>query len=232
MKPIIGIISRPDKLESGRKVDIVYSSIRTLIVELGGIPLVITPPTNTIYEGNNKGKFDDDAKKDLEPMLSLCDGFIFQGGDEFYTYDLFIVDYAYKHNIPSLGICLGMQLMSCYKNGTLGRFSTNEHHRLKDYVHPINIKEHSKLFSILNTTECFVNSRHHDYVIKTDLDVVATSKDTIEAVEDRDKNFFIGVQWHPEDMIAYDEVMKKLWTVFIKSCRECSYESKRSDFKM
>ena len=59
------------------------------------------------------------------------------------------------------------------------------------------------LASILKKEELEVNSRHHDYVIQTDLDVVATSTDVIEAVEDNEKTFFIGVQWHPEYMLAF-----------------------------
>ncbi len=227
MKPIIGIVSRPDVLKSGRKVDIIYQSIRKIIVEEEAIPLVIVPPVI-----NETEELSINAKRDLDRLLSLCNGFIFQGGDDFYDYDFNIIDYAYKNNIPSLGICLGMQLMSVYKKGTLGKLDTNMHHQLKDYVHSVQIKEDSKLASILKTTKVEVNSRHHDYVITTSLDVSACSEDIIEAVEDKNKTFFIGVQWHPEDMIAYDEVMKRLWKSFIETCRECSYESKRGNFKM
>ncbi len=227
MKPIIGVVSRPDILKSERRVDIVYQSIRKIITELGGIPFVIIPP---IIKESKKLTLEE--KQDLNRLLSLCDGFVFQGGDNFYDYDLYVVDYAYQNNIPSLGICLGMQLMSVYKNGVLGKLNTNMHYQLKNYVHSIKIKENSMLASILKKEELEVNSRHHDYVIQTDLDIVATSTDVIEAVEDNKKAFFIGVQWHPEDMIAYDEVMKQLWSAFIAACRECSYESKGSDYKM
>lgn len=227
MLPIIGIVSRPDTLKSDRKVDIIYQSIRKIIVEQNAIPLAIVPPII-----NEKDKLTLEKQKEFNRILSLCDGFIFEGGDNFYDYDLYIVDYAYKNDIPSLGICLGMQLMSVYKNGILGKLNTNVHYQLKDYVHSVKVEENSKLASILKTTELNVNSRHHDYVVQTELEVVATSTDVIEAVEDKNKKFFIGVQWHPEDMIAYDEVMKRLMSAFIETCRECSYESKRSDFKM
>ena len=77
-----------------------------------------------------------------------------------------------------------------------------------------------------------MNSRHHDYIVKTDLDIVAYSFDhIIEAVEDRNKTFFIGVQWHPEDMITYDTVMKELWKSFLVTCRECVYGNQKIDQK-
>ena len=233
MKPIIGVITRPDHLESGNKVDVIYSYIRAAIVEFGGIPLSITIPTMTIYDGKKLediSSFTIETMNDLLPILKLCNGFVFQGGDSFYDYDLKILDYAYQNDIPSLGICLGMQLMSCYKNGEMG--TINNHYSKENYVHSIFIKENSKLKNILKVNECKVNSRHHDYIVKTDLDIVAYSFDhIIEAVEDRNKTFFIGVQWHPEDMITYDTVMKELWKSFLVTCRECVYGNQKIDQK-
>lgn len=50
----------------------------------------------------------------------------------------------------------------------------------------------------------------------TDLDIVAYSEDEIiEAIEDKKKKFFIGVQWHPESL-TYDEYSNKLFDFFIK----------------
>lgn len=232
MKPIIGVITRPDHLESGNKVDVLYTNIRTCIVKYGGIPLVITPPTATIYDGKTKEETNtlkEEQYKDIIPILKLCDGFVFQGGDQFYDYDLRIVDYAYLHDIPSLGICLGMQLMSCSRNGILQSHIENDCHYSKcNYFHDIILEPNSKLASILRCQNITVNSRHHEQILATDLNVVAHSKDgVIEAVEDPKKKFFIGVQWHPEDMIAYDEVANILWKNFILVCEECADENKR-----
>lgn len=232
MKPIIGVVTRPDHLESGNKVDVIYSNVRTCIVKHGGIPLLITPPTEEIYDGK---KIEDTCLiqnqewEELLPFLKLCDGFVFQGGNHFYHYDLKIVDYAYQHDIPSLGICLGMQLMACSRNGVLQSSIPNDnHYSKKHYVHEITIKPNSKLASFLTCTNLNINSRHHEQVMKTELDVVALSKEgIIEAVEDSKKIFFIGVQWHPEDMIAYDEVANILWRNFILVCKECMDENKR-----
>ena len=40
----------------------------------------------------------------------------------------------------------------------------------------------------------------------------------IEDIEDKNKTFFIGVQWHPENMISYDKKQNNLFKNFIKSC--------------
>lgn len=235
MKPIIGIITRPDELKSGNKVDVIYSSVRKAVIKFGGLPLVITPPTKTLYEGKqleNIEPLSKEEQEDLNLLLQCCDGFLFQGGDSFYNYDLYIVNYAYQNNIPSLGICLGMQLMAFSQNGILELLGNDDHHAKENYVHSVKIDRNSKLFSILGEEECLVNSRHYEHITKTDLPVVATASDgTIEAVEDPEKKFFIGVQWHPEDMIAYDKVTEKLWNHFILKCRECTDENEGSNQK-
>lgn len=55
------------------------------------------------------------------------------------------------------------------------------------------------------------------YIPHTELDCVAYSEDgIIEAIEDKTKRFFIGVQWHPESLIN-DEYSNKLFDYFIKN---------------
>ena len=67
-----------------------------------------------------------------------------------------------------------------------------------------------------------VNSRHIGYSKDVGtLKVVATSSDGVdEVVEDKNKTFYIGVQFHPESLYKKDENMKKIFTEFIKVCKE------------
>ena len=51
-----------------------------------------------------------------ESYLDLCDGFILQGGHEIQPHYLGIIHYAYTHNKPVLGICLGCQAIGLYGN--------------------------------------------------------------------------------------------------------------------
>ncbi len=62
-----------------------------------------------------------------------------------------------------------------------------------------------------------VNSRHERYIPYTNLDISAYSDDGIpEAIENKNKKFFIGVQWHPESLID-DIYSKRLFNAFIDS---------------
>lgn len=94
-------------------------------------------------------------------VLNLCDAIIFQGGSDIYPYHFQILDYAIKHNIPVLGICMGHQIIGLYSNN-----STNEkdlikinNHYNKLTKHNINIKENSILYKIFGPS-LEVNTRH------------------------------------------------------------------------
>ena len=140
----------------------------------------------------------------IKNIIDLCNGFILQGGSEYYDIDILITKYLYENNIPTLGICLGMQTMAMTFNGTMSEIEN--HNSKSKYVHDIKINRNSKLYNIIKKDKIFVNSRHNSYIINTDLDVSATNN-IIEAIEDKNKKFFIGVQWHPESIMDENSIL-------------------------
>ena len=163
------------------------------------------------------GIFNNDLNN-CKNIIDLCSGIILPGGDDIEQKDLEIIKYIYDKDIPCLGICLGMQEMGYLFNGELSNICNYNHLKPNEkYVHNVKILKDSKLFQIIKCENIKVNSRHKDYLIKTDLKVSSTS-DVIESIEDKNKKFFIGVQWHPEDMIDYDKNSDLLFDEFIKSC--------------
>ena len=66
----------------------------------------------------------------IKNIIDLCDGFILQGGSDYYDIDILITKYLYENNIPTLGICLGMQTMAMTFNGTMSEIKNhNSSHR-------------------------------------------------------------------------------------------------------
>ena len=142
-------------------------------------------------------------------LVKLCDGVILTGGDILCKLDYKLVNYLYKNNIPTLGICMGMQLMGLYKGGKLKKI--NNHYNV---YHKVIISNTSPLSSIYKRGSV-VLSRHHEVLIKTKLDIVALDEEGhIEGVEDKKKRFFLGICWHPESYITKGS--DKLITYFIK----------------
>ncbi|TRX36813.1 gamma-glutamyl-gamma-aminobutyrate hydrolase family protein [Flavobacterium sp. ZT3R18] len=120
---------------------------------------------------------------------------------------------------PILGICRGLQLINVYKGGTLhldnGK-TQNEIHKKEelDKMHPIRVEEDSLFYKIVNQKKGEVNSAHHQSIDKLGMDLKATafSEDgVIEVIESSnpEKQFILGVQWHPERMNDFENPFSK-----------------------
>ena len=146
-------------------------------------------------------------------LVSLCDGVILSGGDNFLNNDFLLIDYLYKKDIPTLGICLGMQGMGRYLFNKEEE-DINNHFSEDKYVHHINIKQDSLLFKIVGKNRILVNSRHKSGFKDNNIFVSSLSDDgIIESVEDNSKKFFLGVEWHPESI--KDKYSNKIFDYFI-----------------
>ena len=169
-----------------------------------------------------------EEKEILTRQLELCDGILLPGGLKRFEYDLFVLDYALKHDLPILGICLGMQIMTMLdQNGeqvlNLEKIDTDIKHDNydTDRVHEVAISKDSQLYRIVGKDRFVVNSRHRMQVTDTStFNAYGKSDDgVIELIERHDKKFAIGVQWHPE-MLLEDETQQLIFKGFIDSCNE------------
>lgn len=139
--------------------------------------------------------------ENIYSIIDTCNGIILPGGDDVLAKDLEIVNYAYDKNLPTLGICLGMQELAMFKNGQMIDINDELHYTKDIKAHEVLIDKSSILYKIIQKEKIIVNSHHHSIITKTDLNISAHTKDNIiEAVEDPSKRFFIGVQWHPETL--------------------------------
>ena len=159
----------------------------------------------------------DDAELErIKPIIDMCDGLIFPGGPNTTLLDLKVVKYLYEIDKPTLGICLGMQAFAKAFNGNkICEVGSTKHLSNDEYVHSVKVDENSLLYKILGANNIMVNSRHMLQITDTNFDVVAYSDDGIvEALEDKNKKFFLGVQWHPETLLD-DEYSQKIFDYFI-----------------
>ena len=225
MKPIIGIIGRPDIKD--RTMIKVNDSYRNAIIYSGGIPLLILPNQLKEYAKelyNEVPSLSFEEEKDLIRVLELCDGILMPGGIDGYEYDKFICKYCIENNKPTLGICLGMQIMSYYDNEySLELIDTKvfNHNKQDKYVHEVIIEDNTLLSSIVKGKRFMVNSRHNCRITTLGkYKVSAVSKDgIIEAIEYPDNKFNIGIQWHPEDLLYDDDNSKRIFDRFIEVCK-------------
>jgi len=125
-------------------------------------------------------------------------------------FELALMQEVERRRVPTLGICLGSQLMNVYRGGSLHQFLPEiereqalEHRKVNEVVprHEIKLEPQSLVAESLRKTSLDGNSYHKQSVNKVGngLRIIGTSPDgVIEGIEDPSLPLFLGVQWHPE----------------------------------
>ena len=223
MKPIVGIVSR---VLSSENYLCCVEKVREAVIKIGAIPVLILPLQENDPKDNGSFCYTEKMKHDLVLVLDLCDAFILPGGESWYELDELVIYYALKRDKPLLGICLGMQALGKVFSGEMrvgfdntvkNKTSIDHCQDMTKYVHAVKINKDSRLFDILNKEEIMVNSRHNYHISPISRCYIgALSEDgLIEEIEDKNKNFIVGVQWHPETYLEEDENAKLLFDAFL-----------------
>lgn len=229
MKPIIGMPLRYQKLKDDRPIVYMSERSRRTIVQAGGFVYPISPVQDLDHinvKGNEFPPLTEEEEELVRLNVRACDGILFPGGIKFNEYDRFLLKTAIEEEVPVLGICLGMQLMSCH-NSTIDLTdieteTTHKQENDNELSHMVKISEDSKLFKIIGKTEFMVNSFHLRQIgSEGEYNIVGYSDDgIIEAIEYPGDNFNIGVQWHPEISYEFDENSRKVIDAFIEAARK------------
>ena len=150
------------------------------------------------------------------------------------TLELGVSKVAHKADVPMLGICGGMQSIAVALGGTLfqdinSQIKNSIPHQpicsATKMTHSIQIEARSLLRRIAGKATIQVNSSHHQSVknVPSCLRTTAVAPDgIIEAIEDPDKHFLLGVQWHPEFLYERHSIQKKLFRALIKAAQAFS----------
>jgi putative glutamine amidotransferase len=156
--------------------------------------------------------------------------------------ELRLLHWALDDHLPILGVCRGVQTLNVAAGGTLLQDISDElpqairhqyfPEKQRDYVaHEIEVTAHSHLARIIGQN-ARVNSFHHQAVreVAPNFRAVAYAPDgVIEAIEHTDREFVIGVQWHPEGLIAFDSAMRALFETFVRHSRRTHHRGNRTD---
>ena len=212
-RPIIGITGNYDT----GKCTLLEGYYRS-VLEVGGTPLIIPPCDDTDM---------------MVSLLDRVDALILSGGGDINPlylgeeplrelgginpardwHELMLVRLAANRQIPILGICRGIQVMTAALGGklyqdiyreasaTLKHSQDTERHVCS---HTVRIASGSLLHRILGTEMLPVNSFHHQAVKEAAPGFAATAYSAdgiIEAMESTQHKSMLGVQWHPECMI-------------------------------
>jgi putative glutamine amidotransferase len=223
----------------GHFMDYALSDYSQAILHAGGAPVIIP----TAQDRRSLGAVLDSVQGIIlsggpdihprrygeEPMAGL--GEVDEALDQM---ELATANLALEKNLPVLGICRGIQVLNVALGGTLYQDIPSQvpesicHTPKTDKAvntHTVRIEPGSRLHKIIGRRELWVNGKHHQAVKDPAPGLVVTARardGVIEAVEQPDKRYVIGVQWHPEGTWRNDPWSKKLFLSFVRAAGELS----------
>jgi putative glutamine amidotransferase len=215
VRPLIGLSSYREHARWGvwsQGADLLPAVYADAIVRAGGVPVLLPPATD-----------DPDAARSVVQRL---DGLVISGGADVDpaqygeepqertvvvrpdrdAWELALLTSAAAENLPTLGVCRGMQVMAVASGGTLDQHTPDvvkhDGHNPEPGVFgdtAVSTSDESLLHSILGssvTVRC-----HHHQSVRSHPGYVATAwadDGSLEAMEAAGSRFCLGVQWHPE----------------------------------
>jgi gamma-glutamyl-gamma-aminobutyrate hydrolase PuuD len=230
-RPRIGIT----KPESGD--ELAFLAMKVAVWVAGGSPIELT------------------ARAPRDPQA--IDGLIFGGGADVYPVRYAGVpkpDYRYdiergdmevswaaaarEHDLPVLGVCRGAQMLNVLAGGTLhpdltpfgARPSSHFWERLTRRER-IRVLPRSLLAATCGRTELRVNSIHSQAVARLGAGLVVAAREEnglIQAIEDRSRRMWMGVQFHPEFLI-YRAPFRRLFRALVVEAQRRRLERARAE---
>lgn len=223
-RPIIGIVGKHYKENLYPAKDtVIRDEMKQAVLDNGGLAIGLLSPCREedtvkfVWEN----RLAEEEKQILHDEISLCDGIILAGGTASEQFEIYTAKYCHEQNIPLLGICAGFQNMVRAMGGETGPLGHQKHQSQNPYVHSVAVEQNSFLCQILKQESVMVNSKHIYHVLSAgSLQISALAEDqVIEAVEDRKKDFFVGLQFHPECLYLGDRQMNRVFEVFISAAK-------------
>ncbi|GIV83696.1 MAG: peptidase C26 [Candidatus Roseilinea sp.] len=147
--------------------------------------------------------------------------------------EMTLARWALQDDKPLFAICRGIQVVNVALGGSLiqdlpsqqgsnvphdGTANGFERHQA---AHTVRIAPGTHIAQIIGPGETEVNSFHHQALKKIADGLIVTSRapdGVVESVELPGKRYYIGVQWHPEEMAADREDMLRLFRAFVEAC--------------
>lgn len=242
-RPVIGITMDLAEVAAGASTRLRAEcglAYAACVVRAGGTPVFLPP-----------------IVEEIPAQLAMVDGVVFTGGGdprmEAYgeathpeaspmherrqSYEMAMLEAingrgphagAARADLPILGICLGMQMMSLAAGGKLEQHlpdrlgeGASRHRASGGAVHALEIgPEAARALGVAPAVDRGVHSHHHQAVRDAGrLRVLARDADgTVEAVADPGRPYYVGVQWHPE-RTADASLGQGIFDEFVRKCR-------------
>jgi putative glutamine amidotransferase len=215
-RPVVGVCAAVERIRWGAwEVDssLLPRTYTDAIQTAGGMGLILPA--------------DDTAAEAPGQLLELLDALVLAGGSdvdpaaygaqpdpetgpttpERDRFELALAYGALERDLPLLGICRGMEMLNVACGGTLeqdiARLDLHRHTRGVFGDHDVRLEPGSLAARAVGAERATVKSHHHQGVAELGEGLVVTGwsvpDDQVEAVELPERDFALGVLWHPEE---------------------------------
>lgn len=233
--PVILVVADRKSVTSGAWENIPNDALPhtyiTAVERAGGMPLLL-PPTEVLRDN-------------AEQLLDLADGVFLAGGRDLDAdlygrrkhplndqplrlrdeLEIALVHGARRRGMPVLGACRGMQVLNVAYGGTLeqhlaDRLDMAPHRNIVGEFtsHRVSVVPGTLLAGALGACTFDIASHHHQAVESLGDGLIASAHfddGVIEALEAPGDEYFLGVQWHPEE--RFDPEGLKLLSSFVQA---------------
>ncbi|MFY0409164.1 gamma-glutamyl-gamma-aminobutyrate hydrolase family protein [Solicola sp. PLA-1-18] len=214
MAPLVGLTTyREDAtwgVWSGVPADLLPADYADGVAAAGGLPMLLPPADVALAEGVvarldalvvTGGADVDPSRYGAEPHERTA-----AWRPDRDAWELALLDAAASRGIPVLGVCRGLQVMAVHAGGTLDQHTPDvvghdAHSPGRDEYGEVAVSTYAGTLVAAAVGDVADVRCHHHQSVDTHpgLTVSAHADDgTVEALEDPSRDFWVGVQWHPE----------------------------------
>ncbi len=232
-RPLIAVPARFSESASALRfrAEVNARKLITAVYDAGGEPLTVHPDAPGGVDAAAVGS-----------RLHFIDGVLLPGGGdvdparyggeahpsvydvdaEQDSFDLAVAQWAFATGRPVLAICRGLQIVNVSRGGTLVTDMATPHRHV---VSELDLRDDSRLHDAADVSTMTISCFHHQALrsIGTGLRATAWAEDgTVEAVElaADDDQWFLGLQWHPEDTAAADDRQAQIFRRFVAAAAQ------------
>ena len=230
-RPLIAVPARFSESASALRfrAEVNAHKLIEAIFAAGGEPLTIHPSADV-------------RPADIADRLKFVDAVVLPGGgdvspklyggdhhDELYdvdplqdAFDVAVATWAMRTARPLLAICRGLQVVNIACNGTLLAHLDRPHRHVTSRL---TFGADTHLSTVTGSRDMTISCFHHQAIdrLGEGLHAVAWSDDgVVEAVETAEgaRQWFLGVQWHPEDTAETDAAQRAIFAGLARSAAD------------
>jgi len=243
MRPLIGITCSRQiggawgAYDTGHPMDYAFDDYSRAVLHCGGVPILIPVAQNRESLGLILNHLDGlllGGGPDVhprfygeEPLPHLGDLDL-----ELDRTELALARAVLERDMPLLAVCRGIQVLNVVLGGTLIQDIATQVEGAVNHVqmaprdvttHSVRMEPDSVISRLLKRRTLQVNGKHHQAIkeVAPGLKVTARAPDdVIEAVEMQERDFVLGVQWHPEGTWRTDPPSKRLFQSLVRAAGE------------